>query len=63
MARQIKPMQKIVQRSVGFNLRQILFFAENSDFKPDKFCRKAVDDQIALIDPSYLNEEDERRIE
>jgi len=54
----IKPMNKITQRSVGFNLRQILFFAENPDFKPDMFCRKAVDDQIRLIDPKYLDEDE-----
>ncbi len=49
-------MNKITQRSVGFNLRQILFFAENPNFKPDQFCRKAVDEQIKLIDPSYLDD-------
>jgi len=53
----IKPMNKITQRSVGFNLRQILFFAEHPNFKPDSFCRKAVDEQIKLIDPSYLDNE------
>jgi len=63
MARQIKPMDKITQRSVGFNLRQVLFFAEHQDFKPDKFCRKVVDDQIALINPKFLSDDDERRIE
>jgi len=50
----IKPMNKITQRSVGFHLRQVLFFAEHPEFKPDMFCRKAVDEQIKLIDPEYL---------
>ena len=50
----IKPMNKITQRSVGFNLRQILFFAEHPDFKPDSFCREAVDEQIKQIDDRYL---------
>ena len=57
MGKQVKPMDKIVQRSVGFSLRQILFFAEHPDFKPDKFCRKAVDEQTILIDPKYSEEE------
>ena len=50
----INPMDKITQRSVGFNLRQLLFFAQYRDFKPDKFCREAIDEQIKLIDPNYL---------
>jgi len=50
----INPMDKITQRSVGFKLKQILFFAENPGFKPDIFCRNAVDEQIKLIDPDYL---------
>ena len=58
MGSKIKPMNKITQRSVGFNLRQILFFAEHQNFKPDQFCRNAVDEQIKLIDPSYLDNED-----
>lgn len=54
MGKRVKPMEKITQRSVGFNLRQILFFAEYPEFKPDDFCRDAVDEQIKLIDPKYL---------
>lgn len=41
-------MEKITQRSVGFNLRQILCFAEYPDFNPDAFCRDAIDEQIRL---------------
>jgi len=52
----VTPMNKITQKSVGFYLRQILFFAEHKNFKPDTFCRKAIDEQIKLIDPSYLDE-------
>lgn len=40
---------RIIQRSIGFTLKQIKFFSENPDFKPDVFCRKAIDDQIKLI--------------
>ena len=54
MAQRIKPMDRITQRSIGFNLRQILFFADHPDFKPDKFCRNAIDEQIKLIDPKFL---------
>jgi hypothetical protein len=50
----VDPMQKIVQRSVGFNFRHHLFFAKYRDFKPDTFCRNAIDEQIKLIDPTYL---------
>ena len=41
--------ERIVQRSIGFNFRQIIFFNEHPDFKPDIFCRKAIDEQIKLI--------------
>jgi len=34
-------------------IKPIVFFAEHPEFKPDTFCRKAVDDQIKLIDPKY----------
>ena len=50
-------MDKIVQRSIGFNLRQLLFFEVHPDFKPDLYCRKVVDDQISLIDSKYLKNE------
>lgn len=48
-------MQKITQRSVGFNLRQILFFAKYPEFNPDAFCRVAIDEQIKLVDEEFLN--------
>ena len=51
----IKPLNRITQKSVGFHLRQILFFAENPNFKPDTFCRKAIDEQIKLISPEFLD--------
>ena len=47
------PMEKITQRSIGFRLRQILFFAEYPEFKPDEFCRNAIDNQIEKIDERY----------
>lgn len=56
MGKRINPNDKIVQRSIGFNLRQILFFAEHPDFKPDSFCRDAIDQQIKLIDPTFLKD-------
>ena len=46
MGKRVKPKEKIVQKSVGFKFRQIEFFNENPDFKPDKFCRLAIDNQI-----------------
>lgn len=53
--------QRICQRSIGFNLRQILFFSKYPDFKPDSFCRNAVDEQIKLIDPSFVQEKNEEK--
>ena len=53
----INPEDKIVQRSIGFNFRQIRFFNEHPDFKPDLYCRLAVDDQIKQIDPKFLKDE------
>lgn len=59
------PREKIVQRSVGFNFRQIEFLnwceKQGNGFKPDKHARRILDDQIALINPEFLNKEDERR--
>jgi len=51
-------LNRIVQRSIGFNKRQIDFFYEYPDFKPDAFCRKAIDEQITQIDPNFLNKEE-----
>lgn len=48
------PNEKIMQRSVGFPMRVHLFLAENPDFLLDTFCRKAVDEQIAQINPNFL---------
>ena len=45
--------ERIVQRSIGFTFRQIMFFNEHPEFKPDTYCRKAIDDQIKLIDEKY----------
>ena len=50
----VKPMNRIIQRSVGFHFRQLLFFAQPPSFKPDQFCRNAIDEQIKLIDPNFL---------
>ncbi len=47
-------MNKITQRSVGFHLRQLLFFAEHPEFKPDIFCRDAIDEQINKLDERFL---------
>ena len=60
MGKRTNPMEKITQRSVGFHLRQILFFAEYPNFRPDEYCRKAVDNQIAEVNPTFLSKEDER---
>lgn len=54
MGKRLKnPNEKIMQRSVGFPMRQHMFFAQYPDFKPDEFCRHAVDEQISLIDKKF----------
>ena len=63
MGKTVEPMKRILQKSIGFEMRQHLFMAEHRDFKPDLFCRKAIDDQIAEIDPQYLEEDDPRKID
>ena len=57
MKTRMNPRDKIVQRSVGFNFRQIEFFNAHPDFKPDTFCRDAIDKQIEIIDIKFLKEE------
>lgn len=54
MGTRINPREKIVQRSIGFNFRQIEFFNEYPDFKPDEYCRSIIDNQIEMIDPTFL---------
>lgn len=62
MGARINPEDKIVQRCIGFNFRQIRFFNEHPEFKPDIFCREAIDAQIAIIDNKYLKKKDETQI-
>ena len=57
MGRKVNPMEKVLQKSISFPFRQHLFFARFPDFKPDEFCRQAVDKQISLLDPSFLSKE------
>jgi hypothetical protein len=57
MKNRMNPRDKIVQRSVGFNFRQIEFFNKYPDFRPDEFCRKAIDEQIEMIDKEFLKNE------
>lgn len=47
MGKYVEPEEKISQRPIGFPFRQIRFFNDHRDmFKPDKFCRNAIDEQI-----------------
>jgi len=54
-SKSVEPKERIVQRSIGFNFRQIEFFNDYPEFKPDKFCREAIDKQIELVDKAFLN--------
>ena len=60
MGKKVKPRERIVQRSIGFRFRQFEFFNKYPEFKPDTFCRDAIDEQIAQIDPEFLTEEKEK---
>lgn len=57
MGRRVDPNKRITQRSIGFNFYQIMFFNKYPDFQPDEYCRKAIDEQIKLIDKEFLPEE------
>lgn len=57
----ISSKERKAQRSIAFSFRQLEFFNEYPEFKPDSFCRDAVDEQIAEIDVNYLREGDSRK--
>ena len=59
MGKRINPRDKIVQRSIGFNFRQIEFMNAYPRFKPDAYCRKIIDEQIEAIDTKFLEKENE----
>lgn len=57
-------MDKITQMSIGFKNRQHLFLDQTKNniakINLDEICRDALDNQIALIDPSFLDISDPR---
>ena len=57
MPKRVDPRERIRQRSIGFNSRQLDFFDEYPEFNPDEISRKAMDKQITLIDPRFLKNE------
>jgi len=63
MGKRVQPRERIMQISIGFNFRQMEFFNKYTDFKPDKFCRKVIDEQITQIDPLFLSEEEGEKTE
>jgi len=54
MGKRVEAREMIVQKSVGFRFRQREFFNKHPNFRPDEYCRRAVDEQIKLIDPEFL---------
>jgi len=62
MGRRVKPELKVIQSSVSFHFYQHQFFNEHPEFKKDAFCRKAIDEQIKLIDPKFIPKEDEEEV-
>ena len=60
MGKKVSPRERITGKTIGFRLRQIMFMDKHRDFKPDAFCRKAIDDQIKMIDPEFLSENEKR---
>ena len=59
--KRIDPEERITQRCIGFNFRQIRFFNEHPDFKPDTFCRHIIDEQIKQIDTKFLRKEENEK--
>jgi hypothetical protein len=59
MRKRINPRDRIMQRSIGFNFRQIEFFNAHPDFQPDLFCRDIIDEQIKIIDKRFLKKEND----
>lgn len=55
--KRVEPREKIVQRCIGFNFRQVEFFNEYPEFKPDEYCRKIVDEQIKQVNKKFLKNE------
>ncbi len=60
MGKKVEPKRRIVQRSIGFRFEQIEFFNKYPEFKPDTFCREAIDEQIAQIDQEFLDKEEKK---
>lgn len=60
MGKIIDPNERIMQRSIGFPFRQFLFFNQYPEFRADVYCREAIDEQISLIDKSFLSKEDQK---
>lgn len=58
MPKRVDPRERIKQRSIGFNNRQLDFFDEYPEFNPDEISRKAIDKQINLIDQRFLKDDD-----
>ncbi|KKK81243.1 hypothetical protein LCGC14_2815430 [marine sediment metagenome] len=46
--------ERINQISIGLKNRQLEFFQRHPEFDKHKFIRNAIDEQIKLIDPEYL---------
>ncbi len=63
MGKKVEVKERVVQRSIGFRFRQIEFFDKYPEFKPDEFCRKAIDDQISQVDPDFLEKDNDSRSE
>ena len=63
MGKRVDPRNKISQRSIGFPQRQIEFFDALYDegFKPDLFCRKAIDEQIKLSGRLEFLDDEEKK--
>ena len=53
----IKIKERIVQRSIGFKLRQLEFFEEHPEFDINEFVRNAMDIQIEIIDNKFLSKD------
>ena len=55
--KKVKPRDRIVQKTIGLYYRQIQFFDEYPEFDVNKLVREKLDEQIKLIDETYLENE------
>lgn len=55
--KRVSRRERIIQKTIGLHSRQLDFFDEHPEFDVNKLVREKLDEQIALIDGEYLEDE------